>query len=167
MKKNKILFWIAFALTLAVDIFIIVNAFLNGEKSAAESNNFAHTTADVINTVKPETITPQNFDSFAFSLRKLVGHFGIFVVSGIFATLATSLAFFEVKNHKKLFIILVSFGHGLLLAFCSEFIQKFVADRSGNLIDVSIDFSGYILGFLLMILILFICTKKSKNKIRN
>ena len=164
MKKNKLLFWIFLALTLAVDIFIIVNAFLNGEKSAAESNNFAQTTADVINAVKPETITPQNFDSFAFSIRKLVGHFGIFVVSGIFGTCTFSFLFCGLKSYLKTIVSSSSLTHGLFVAFCSEIIQKFVSGRSGNFTDVLIDFSGYLLGFLLTFVVLLLVLRKKQKQ---
>lgn len=159
MKKNKVLTWIIFGIAIALDIFILVNAFINGEKSAVESNNFAHTTADVINTVKPETITEQNFESFASFLRKFAGHFSLFAVTGVFATWSI-FRIFPLKNWIK---ISISFCHGLVLAFLSEFIQIFVSGRSGNFVDVGIDFGGYFLGSILVFLILFLVEKKRQK----
>ena len=52
MKRKKVLKWIILGIAIAINVFIIVNAFINGEASAKESNNLAHTTADVINAVK-------------------------------------------------------------------------------------------------------------------
>lgn len=159
MKKNKVLTWIIFGITIALDIFILVNAFINGEKSTIESNNFAHTTAGVINTVKPETITEENFSNFASFLRKFAGHFGLFAVTGVFAT----WSIFRLFSFKKSIKIIVSFLHGLLLAFASEFIQVFVSGRSGEIADVGIDFGGYFLGFIFIFLILLFAAKKRKK----
>lgn len=159
MKKNKVLTWIIFGITIALDIFIIVNAFINGEKSAVESNNFAHITADAINTVKPETITEQNFENFASFLRKFAGHFSLFTFTGVFATWSL-FRFFSVKNWIR---ISASFCHGLMLAFLSEFIQIFVSGRSGNFLDVGIDFGGYFLGSIFVFLILLSVEKKQQK----
>lgn len=159
MKKNKVLTWIIFGIAICLDIFIIINAFINGEKSAVESNNFAHTTADVINTVKPETITVQNFDSFASFLRKFAGHFSLFAVTGVFVTWSV----FRLFPLKKWIKISISLGHGLVLAFLSEFIQIFVSGRSGNFVDVGIDFGGYFLGLIFTFLILILVEKKRKK----
>ena len=87
---------------IAINIFILVNAFIVGEKSAAESNKIAHATADVINTVKPETITSQNFPKFAYYIRKSIGHFGLFCVSGLFSTWSIYLMFSNSENCKFL-----------------------------------------------------------------
>ena len=166
MKKNRIIFWIVLLVTIAIDVFIIINAFINGDKSAVESKTVAEKTAEVINTIKPETITKDNFDSFSFSFRKLVGHFGIFVFSGLFGSWTFLLGFNHIKNKKYFFVISSSILHGLLLAFLSEFVQIFVNGRSGNIKDVGIDFSGYILGLLLLIFIAFLIHKFQKKKIR-
>lgn len=167
MKKHKALFWIVLILAIAINIFILVNAFIVGEKSAAESNKIAHATADVINTVKPETITSQNFPKFAYYVRKSIGHFGLFCVSGLFSTWSIYLMFSNSENCKFLWSSYVSISHGLLLAILSEFIQIFVSGRSGNFVDVGIDFTGYVLGCLFLLIIALIVNKKSQNKIRN
>ena len=91
MKKYQVLKWVVLGIAIAINVFIIVNSFITGEMSAKESNRIAHTTADVINTVKPETITEKNFDKFAFNIRKLYGHFGLCAVSGGFSTWAIYL----------------------------------------------------------------------------
>ena len=91
MKKYQVLKWVVLGIAIAINVFIIVNSFITGEMSAKESNRIAHTTADVINTVKPETITEKNFDKFAFNIRKLYGHFGLCAISGGFSTWAIYL----------------------------------------------------------------------------
>ena len=160
MKKQQILKWFIFSIAVAINLFIIINAFINGEVSAKESNTIAHTTADVINTVKPETITPDNFDRFAFDLRKAVGHFGLFALSGCFSTWALFLFVKDTKVGYFLWQGLMTLGFGFTLALLSEFVQVFVEGRTGAWTDVGIDFSGYFLGFSLVFLILLI--RKSK-----
>ena len=160
MKKQQILKWFIFSIAVAINLFIVINAFINGEVSAKESNTIAHTTADVINTVKPETITPDNFDRFAFDLRKAVGHFGLFALSGGFSTWCLYLFVKDTKVGYFLWQGLMTLGFGFTLALLSEFVQVFVEGRTGAWTDVGIDFSGYFLGFSLVFLILLI--RKSK-----
>ena len=160
MKKEQFLKWFIFSIAVAINLFILINAFINGEVSAKESNTIAHTTADVINTVKPETITPDNFDRFAFDLRKAVGHFGLFALSGGFSSLALYLFVRDTKVGYFLWQGLMTLGFGFTLALLSEFVQVFVEGRTGAWSDVGIDFSGYFIGFFLVFLILLI--RKSK-----
>ena len=160
MKKQIFLKWFILALAIAINLFILINAFINGEVSAKESNTIAHTTADVVNTVKPETITPENFDHFAFNIRKVVGHFGLFLVSGVFSSWATYLFSTDSKVGYFLSQIMMDLSFGLVVAFASEFVQIFVDGRSGAWADVGIDFSGFFLGFLIIFIILLI--RKSK-----
>ena len=160
MNKEKFLKWFILSIAIAINLFIIINAFINGEVSAKESNSIAHTTADVINTVKPETITPQNFDRFAFDLRKVVGHFGLFAVSGLFSSWATYLFSKDTKVGYFLTQGIMDLSFGFLMAILSEFVQIFVDGRTGAWADVGIDFAGFFLGFLLIFLIFLL--RKSK-----
>jgi len=156
MKKREILKWFILAIAVAINLFILINAFLNGEVSAKESTDVAHTAADVINTVKPETITPQNFDKFAFNVRKVVGHFLLFALSGGFTTWAEYLFLKNTKLGYFLWQLLLTFGFGFLLALTTEFAQSFVVGRTGAWADVGIDVLGYFIGVLPVILILLI-----------
>ena len=160
MNKEKFLKWFIFSIAVAINLFIIINAFINGEASAKESNTIAHTTADVINAVKPETITPQNFDRCAFDLRKAVGHFGLFAFSGVFSSWTTYLFSKDTKVGYFLSQIMMDLSFGFLMAMLSEFVQVFVDGRSGAWADVGIDFAGFSLGFLVIFLIFLF--RKSK-----
>ena len=156
MKKRNVLKWVILAIAIAINIFILVNAFIKGEASAKESNNLAHTTADIINEIKEETITPQNFPKFAFNFRKAVGHFGLFAFSGVFSTWALHLFICDKKIGYFAYQILMSLGFGFLMATSSEFAQKFTEGRTGAWIDVGIDMAGYFLGLLILMVILLI-----------
>ena len=160
MNKQKFLKWFIFSIAVAINLFILINAFINGEVSTKESNTIAHTTADVINTVKPEPLTPANFDRFAFDLRKVVGHFGLFAFSGVFSTWATYLFSKDSKVGYFLSQIMMDLSFGFVMALLSEFVQIFIDGRTGAWADVGIDFAGFFLGFSVVFLIFLL--RKSK-----
>ena len=164
MNKEKFLKWFILSIAIAINLFIIINAFINGEVSAKESNTIAHTTADVINTVKPETITPQNFDRFAFDLRKVVGHFGLFALSGLFSSWATYLFSKDTKVGYFLSQATMDLSFGFVVALLSEFVQIFIDGRTGAWADVGIDFAGFFLGFFVIFLIFLLRKSKIFNK---
>ena len=170
MKKYTILKWIVFGLAVAINLFIIINALINGEASAQESNKVAHTTADIINEVKPETITKENFPSFALAIRKLFGHYGLFVVSGLLSSWSFYLFLKDTKVGYFLYQIGFTLLFGFVIAAISEFAQMFVEGRYGTWKDVGIDFLGYFTGFSLIFLILLIRKSKifwKKNYMKN
>ena len=168
MKKREILKWFILAIAVAINLFILINAFMNGDISAKESNTVAHTAADVINTVKPETITPKNFDKFAFDIRKIIGHFLLFALSGGFTTWAEYLFLKNTKLGYFLWQLCLTFVFGFLLALITEFAQIFVDGRTGAWSDVGIDSLGYFIGVFPVILVLLLKKSpiflKPKNK---
>ena len=164
MNKEKFLKWFILFIAIAINLFILINAFINGKVSSEESNTIAHTTADVINTVKPETITPDNFDRFALDLRKALGHFGLFAFSGVFSSWATYLFSKDTKTGYFLTQAIMDLSFGLFMAIISEFIQTFVDERTGSFLDVGIDFAGFFLGFLIIFIILLLRKSKIFNK---
>ena len=168
MKKYQILKWVICSIAIAINLFILINAFRNGEVSAKESNSLAETAANAINTLRPETITPTNFPTFAFNLRKVVGHFGLFALSGGFTSWALYLFVKETKVDYFLYQLAMTLGFGLLLAVITELAQILVDGRYGTFADVGIDFGGYFSGVFLVFLILFLkkspIFKKAKNE---
>lgn len=157
MKKQNILKYVILFIAIAINIFIIINAFINGETSAKESNSVAQGTADIINTVKPETITQENFPDFASFIRKAYGHYGLFALSGIFSSWSLYLFAKDSKIGYFLYQLGFTFTFGFLIAIISEFAQKFVKDRVGSWTDVGIDMLGYFSGVLLLFLLFLIC----------
>ena len=163
--SKKYLIWtiIICVLAIAINAYIIMHSCLDAVKSTEASNGVVEVSEEVVNTVSPGTITPENHDSFATFIRKLFGHFGLFVVSGLLSSLAIYFAFNPQKWSKYWLLIVISLVFGLSMGITTELIQLNVPGRSGEFRDVLIDFSGYLLGFLIILLILFLIIRKQKK----
>ena len=115
-----------------------------------------------------KAINDDNYKEFHSFMRKFLGHFSLFLVTGVFGMLFF-LTF--VEDDKKLWLSLsLTTGSGFFLAGISELIQFFIPSRGGVWLDVGIDFLGYVVGTAITIgvilLILFI-RKKIKQKKEN
>ena len=162
-RTHKIIKWIILALTLAINLFIIINACIPGAQSSQESNWIVEPVKNIINSIKEDTINSSNYDSFSSFIRKFVGHFSLFGVSGVLTSLTFKFFFYD-KHPKLALLTLFSSIIGIFLAFLTELIQLYVPGRSGELLDVAIDLAGYFLGMLVIVLILSIL-KLRTNKI--
>lgn len=140
---------IVFTLTALMVAFAFVHSSMSADDSAAESTG----TLDFIVSF---------FKSFGFSIemtdhliRKLA-HFAEFtVIGGLLMSCAYSFDRFKPYRYS----VYVLFA-GLLTAVIDEFIQLFSDGRSGEIKDVLIDFSGVILGSLIMLLFYSIYIRK-------
>lgn len=105
-----------------------------------------------------------DFESFFFLVRKGVGHFGAFLILGIFSTF-TYMLFFDKK--KWIWSCPLNFLQGFALAGITELIQLLVPGRSGLLSDVLIDYSGFLISSVIITIgvILYYFIKQKKNKI--
>ena len=151
-------------LALLINAYIIMHSCLNATQSTDASKGVIETTEEIINDIKPGTINESNYSDFATFIRKAFGHFGLFSVSGFFTSLAVFLTLYPFKCSKYYMPIILSLEFGLLMGLVTETIQLGVDGRSGELTDVLIDFSGYILGFLLILLILFLIIRHLNKK---
>lgn len=152
----RIVKWIFFGLSVALSLFLIINGAINGEKSAEESNFFARLFADIVNAFRSGSITDDNFASFAYIIRKLLGHFLAFAFDGCFIALASYYFLIDKKWYKFYLPIIISLLLGLFVAGFSEFLQVFTADRYGSFVDVGIDMGGFVLGMLIVFIVLLI-----------
>ena len=161
MKARKILFYIFASIALAINALIIVESCIGGEGSATQSISFSETVASWIENMFPKA----NIDHAALhsALRKLIGHFLLFGGSGLFTTLAIFINDYLRKRFKRKNIFF-TLGFGLLIAVVSELIQYFVPGRYGTLLDILIDYSGYILfsGIAYLFIYLFLIKKEKK-----
>ena len=146
-KKTFILMIIFITLAVAINVFIIVEAGMSGSNSAAQSSWVADIIAKVFH------ITPD--ENFHHIVRKLVGHFSLYVVDGVFTTLAIYYSF-KYKNIYKIKIFLPTYLLlGVVLASVSEFVQLLALNRGFAFVDMLINYSGYFLGGGVVFLITF------------
>lgn len=142
MKARKILFYVFLTLAVAVNVLIIVESCIGGEGSAAQSFSFSESIANLIEHIFPGAI--KDHAAFHSAIRKIVGHFLLFGLSGIFTTLTFVMNEYLMNKFKwKNIIFILSIG--LVIALVSELIQYFVPGRCGVLTDVLIDYAGYLL----------------------
>lgn len=114
-----------------------------------------------------QAISNEEKDEIGYFIRKSLGHFLAFGVSGVLVTI--TLYMFLADKFKKYILIIMSTLIGIFVASLTEFIQLFVPGRSGTLIDILIDLGGYVLFGAILIgiyyLVIFINRKKSKPRI--
>ena len=170
MKKGSKLYWfitiIVIILAVAINGYIIMHSCLDAAESTKASSSVVEVAEDVVNTVRPETITPENHDSFASFIRKAFGHFGLFAVSGLLTSLALYLSLSPFSWSKHYINVMFSLVVGLFMGIITEMIQLTVPGRSGQVTDVIIDFSGYLFGTLIIGLILFLSIRKMRRSKR-
>ena len=154
---------LSIVLAVAINAYIIMHSCLDAIESTKASSQVVEVAEDVVNTVKPDTITPENRDSFATFIRKAFGHFGLFAASGLLSSLALYLSLSPYSWSKHYLNVIFSLAFGLFMGILTESIQLSVPGRSGEITDVLIDFSGYLLGALILGLILFFVLRKKKK----
>lgn len=165
-KPKSYLIWtvIISILTIAINAYIIMHSCLDASNSTNASKGIVDVTENIINTIAPGSINSSNHDSFVTFVRKAFGHFGLFFVSGILTSLDVYLLFNPCKWSKYWILISISLGFGLLMGILTETIQLSVPGRSGEFTDVLIDFGGYVTGFSIVLLILFLIIRKRNKK---
>lgn len=159
MKARKILFYIFLVLSIATNALIIVESFIGGSGSAAQSSSLSEWFIKILESIG---ISITDKETFKYVFRKLIGHFLLFGFSGTFTML--SLVMNDYLMHKfKWKVTLFCLGLGVVIGVISELIQAFVPGRFGTFTDVFIDLAGYI-GFAgITYLIYYLVKRKSKK----
>lgn len=113
-------------------------------------------------------MTPAEFNNIHTLIRKLIGHFSLFLVTGLFGALVLRSFVLQKKEKNSLKKILPSFFvlmvYGLLLAVLSEGIQISAGNRGPSWNDVGIDFEEYVLPILILLAVILIRTFRKKTK---
>lgn len=154
-------------LTIGLNAFIIYQACLPGAESTGWSDPVTKVAADIVNDIKPDTINDSNIEDFSGVIRKLVGHFGLFGISGIFSSFAAYFMMTGGTKIKHYIQIIIALAFGLFIAALTEFIQYYVPGRSGEVLDSLIDFAGYFLGVMGIYLILLLIKNHKEKKVAN
>ena len=148
-KRKEAAKWILFALAILLNAFIIINSYMNGNQSSAESGRVTNIIKNIINFFIHNAINDTNYETFHGVIRKLVGHFGLFLLDGVIVS--WDIHFLIQKKWWIKLIITLSFG--LLIAILTEVIQLAVPGRAGSALDILIDYSGYAIGVGIILLI--------------
>ncbi len=139
-----------------------------GESVTITATSVADPTISASITIKittPPFINDNNFKDFQGFIRKALGHFMLFFVDGFFG-FWTFYLFLKAKTpNKKLFLgTALSLLTGLIMAALSEIIQIFIPLRSASVFDVLLDFSGYLLVTLILLLIVYLYNRKKAKE---
>ena len=136
---------------------VVITVTCNENTSISKSFNVTVTKRGVINT--------DNRNDFRNFVRKSWGHFLLFVINGIFTTIAL-YQFLSDKFKKWWIVFIISLGVGFFVAGLSELIQSIVPGRSGAFLDATVDAFGFFLSTLIIYLIMLSIrlTKKKKKE---
>lgn len=105
------------------------------------------------------TPTPDVLGLLDTIVRKLIGHFGLFFIDGVFAYL-TFVSF--VKAKKSWIPLVISLSVTLVFSFTSELLQLFASGRAMMLTDVIFNYAGAYTGIMLVYMLMN--KKKAKEQ---
>ncbi|WP_317366599.1 VanZ family protein [uncultured Tyzzerella sp.] len=140
------------AITILIISFVFYNSMQNGESSSNTSTAVLMFVNNLINTIG------LNFQVSGHFIRKLA-HFIEFFALGIFLMLT-----FEAFTNRLFSIIGFPMFFSIFIPVIDEFIQIYSPGRASSVKDVLLDFSGAILGVLLVFTSFII---KNKNRLNN
>lgn len=166
MKVSKICFYIFLVLTIAVDAWIIVESCFDSDLSGYQSTNFSYYFVEFIKLFDPNTPLAKDPELTHYVIRKLIGHFAFFGLSGVVTAFTFVFSEDNLKNRKiQSIIALTIFGYSL--ALLSELIQLFIPGRYFAFTDTLIDFSGFVLGAGVIYLVSWLIYRHKSKKIVN
>ena len=146
---------VCFIFYILITLFIFLSSLTNGKESGEQSSFVWAILSTALNIE----------GNYELLIRKLLGHFGIFLLLAIFASVVY-YRFVEIifTNRVLFYFVFFTLLAGLLTAVLSEIFQLsiFVSGRSAEFKDILIDFSGFLLGFIVFISCRFLMYKKLK-----
>lgn len=168
-KKIKIIGTISLVFFLILTAFLVYEASRPAQVSSSHSGAVSNAVVDATEKIEgaigggsspntPEepdkgpTLSEQmraNWGKFNQLIRKGIGHFGAFAVLAIFGAVGILLL-----NRSKVRGAVVTLVLGISVALITEIIQLYTEGRAGSADDVILDFSGYVVGFLAVAVIL-------------
>lgn len=95
-------------------------------------------------------------------VRKLVGHFGLFLITSLNSILM--IVTYKKDYKGKYFLLISSSVIGILVAFLSEYVQSFADNRGPSLNDALIDMGGYFIPVLVYLSINIYVYFKDKKR---
>ncbi len=155
-NMKKIIRNFIFITTFLIYIFLIFYSFYhslkNGESSSNDSQKFSNF---IKNTFSVFNFNQINNDVFNIIVRKLFGHFGLFLLIGIFGLISYFLIFAKIKLS-----IIVNLIIGFIVSVLAEILQLFTTGRNYSFTDIIINFLGVLLGTLFALSFIIFLNKK-------
>lgn len=159
MKKSKILILISWTAVILWMLIIFCFSAQNADQSSGTSEGFAKFLSEILYrdfNIIDKTSQDILIDKCQFIVRK-TAHFTVYSVLGMLTLTAVLISKIKVPY-------LTASAICLAYAASDEIHQYFVPGRSCELRDVCIDFSGSVLGILLIsVIIIFLRKIKTKN----
>ena len=161
-KKRNILLYIFLSLSILMNAFLVFQSALPPDSSMSWSNIALDVAKTFVPTTQGNDGTTYIADVNASDLiRKLIGHFSFYLIDGVFVSLYAYYQFYYSKDKQPMIFLITVVG--VFFSILTELIQMLVPGRSGDIIDMLINFGGYVLGSGIVLLIFFL-VNKYKNK---
>ena len=96
-KRYLIATIIVGCLAIGINLFIILQSCLNGDRSTESSGFVVELFKSLINIFSKNAINENNICTFTQVIRKLIGHFGLFAVDGLISSWAIYLSSAYIK----------------------------------------------------------------------
>lgn len=148
----RVLFTLALA---AWIVFIFSNSMKTGTVSSGVSGRVLGQVKTALRGMGLDWVADHITEYF---LRKM-GHFSEFMLEGFLLTLCV-----RVYTRRYLRYLSWPLLGGVLTGLADETLQLFVPDRSSQVTDVWIDFSGVAAGLLFAVILIWLCTRHSKHR---
>lgn len=149
---------------------ILVNAFIIYQSCLPEisSKSWSDTVVEIIGSItnsgvsSEDPITPTL--SFGKLIRKIFGHFSLFMIDGVFTYLYFYYLSVDKKFKNKYTHLIPSLSVGIVLAVGTELLQLVIPGRVGDGVDIAIDIAGYLVGVAVTYLIVLLVNRKQNQK---
>ena len=151
MKYLKYIFLVIY---IFITLFIFIKSFENSEQSSNTSDQVTDIIVGTIDGITPgdESITDKfDINDIKIFVRKAIGHFGIFLLLGIFSC----LTYYYFIN-KKLISMIIIIVIGFITSLISEGIQTIPEGRGPSISDVFLNYAGYAISIVIVGLILYL-----------
>lgn len=143
-KKHRIYQIVLLVLWVILIVFFSAKCLDTG----SESSNLSKKVGEVI--TKITGLNDDNTNNFTLFIRKVLGHFGFFLIFGVVST----LLFFSINELKLYIRIIINLSQSFIYAIISEFLlEANTTGRNASIGDVFIDYSGFIVGFFITVII--------------
>ena len=160
MRKYIVYQMVLIIIYFALIILFSYMSLQKGGESSNLSSRVANDIADVQETITKKQVVVD--DSYIKNVRKIIGHFGFFMMFG-FVSALLYLSFYTLKVFYRVSIHFVS---SILFALISEFLlEANTLGRTASFKDVLIDTSGFVLASLIIFVIYFIYTKRKPKEL--